>query len=93
LSAGLQSKSQSGVLSILRHCAAQHSHGYAVIWGNGGPYAAHLVHALILKMDRPMLYVFNNTNGVKIIWNATVTAKTERRKTGFMSLLRTQFGG
>jgi hypothetical protein len=44
-------------------------------------------------MDRPMLYVFNNTNGVKIIWNATVTAKTERRKSGFMSLLRTQFGG
>ena len=45
-----------------------------------------------------MLYVFNNTNGVKIIWNATVTSKTEiaiteRRKSGFMSLLRTQFGG
>jgi hypothetical protein len=45
------------------------------------------------KMDQPMLYVFNNTNGVKIIWNATVVAKQERRKTGFMSLLRTQFGG
>jgi hypothetical protein len=40
-----------------------------------------------------MLYVFNNTNGVKIIWNATVTPNTERRKAGFMSLLRTQFGG
>jgi hypothetical protein len=93
LSAGLQSKSQSGVLFILRHCATQHSHGYAVFWGNSSAHAARLVHALISKMDRPMLYVFNNTNGVKIIWNATVTAKTERRKTGFMSLLRTQFGG
>jgi hypothetical protein len=40
-----------------------------------------------------MLYVFNNTNGVKIIWNATVPTKNERRKAGFMSLLRTQFGG
>jgi hypothetical protein len=89
----LQSKSQSGALFILRHYAAQHSHGYAVFWGNGASHAAHLVHALILKMDRPMLYVFNNTSGVKIIWNATVTAKTERRKSGFMSLLRTQFGG
>jgi hypothetical protein len=93
LTAGLQSKSQSGVLSILRHCATHKRLGYAVIWGNGGSHAAHLVHALILKMDRPMLYVFNNANGVKIIWNATVTAKTERRKSGFMSLLRTQFGG
>lgn len=40
-----------------------------------------------------MLYVFNNTNGVKIIWNATVPTKVERQKLGFMSLLRTQFGG
>ncbi|MGL4404998.1 MAG: hypothetical protein ACRCT6_04500 [Notoacmeibacter sp.] len=40
-----------------------------------------------------MLYVFNNTNGVKIIWNSTVQNKPERRKVGFMSLLRTQFGG